>query len=189
MFCKKRVLRNFAKLNFIKKETLTQVFSCEFCEISKNNFFTEHFRWLLLPLVSLAKIRKISNSNKSFKSSGVCRLSQDNIHPVFLVKLLLYWILRKIYELKSVKKSVLIIFAWCRSERLIRQTLSEVLSGKFSLSFSIAFYSKMLWIIRVVFIVNYYVLNKKLLIVNLKIKWRKKVKIQKKNKKTHPQTR
>ena len=28
--------------NFIKKETLAQVFSCEFCEISKNNFFTEH---------------------------------------------------------------------------------------------------------------------------------------------------
>ena len=25
--------------NFIKKETLTQVFSCEFCEISKNTFF------------------------------------------------------------------------------------------------------------------------------------------------------
>ena len=25
--------------NFIKKESLTQVFSCEFCEISKNNFF------------------------------------------------------------------------------------------------------------------------------------------------------
>ena len=28
--------------NFIKKETLAQVFSCEFCEISKNIFFTEH---------------------------------------------------------------------------------------------------------------------------------------------------
>ena len=28
--------------NFIKKETPTQVFSCEFCEISKNTFFTEH---------------------------------------------------------------------------------------------------------------------------------------------------
>ena len=26
----------------IKKETLAQVFSCEFCEISKNTFFTEH---------------------------------------------------------------------------------------------------------------------------------------------------
>ena len=28
--------------NFIKKETLTQVSSCEFYEISKNTFFTEH---------------------------------------------------------------------------------------------------------------------------------------------------
>ena len=28
--------------NFIKKETLAQVFSCEFCKISKNTFFTEH---------------------------------------------------------------------------------------------------------------------------------------------------
>ena len=28
--------------NFIKKETLAQVFSCEFCEISKSTFFTEH---------------------------------------------------------------------------------------------------------------------------------------------------
>ena len=28
--------------NFIKKETLAQVFSCEICVISKNTFFTEH---------------------------------------------------------------------------------------------------------------------------------------------------
>ena len=28
--------------------TLAQVFSCEFCEISKNTFFTEHLWWLLL---------------------------------------------------------------------------------------------------------------------------------------------
>ena len=28
--------------NFIKKETLAQVLSCEFCEISKNNVSTEH---------------------------------------------------------------------------------------------------------------------------------------------------
>ena len=27
---------------FSTNETLTRVFSCEFCEISKNNFFTEH---------------------------------------------------------------------------------------------------------------------------------------------------
>ena len=56
VFCKKGFLRNFAKFtgknlcqslffnkvagacNFIKKETLAQVSSCEFCEISKNTF-------------------------------------------------------------------------------------------------------------------------------------------------------
>ena len=27
---------------FIEKETLAQLFSCEFCEISMNIFFTEH---------------------------------------------------------------------------------------------------------------------------------------------------
>ena len=30
--------------NFIKKEALAQVFSCEFCEISKNTFFTGNLR-------------------------------------------------------------------------------------------------------------------------------------------------
>ena len=61
MFYKKDVLRNFAKFtgkhlcqrlflnkvaglrpracNFIEKKSLAQVFSCEFCEISKNTFF------------------------------------------------------------------------------------------------------------------------------------------------------
>ena len=29
---------------FFKKETRTQVFSCEFCESSENTFFTEHLR-------------------------------------------------------------------------------------------------------------------------------------------------
>ena len=57
VLCKKGVLRNFTKFtgkhlcqslffnkvagqacNFIKKETLAQVFSCEFCGISKNTF-------------------------------------------------------------------------------------------------------------------------------------------------------
>ena len=30
--------------NFIEKETLAQVFSCEFSETSKNTFFTEHLQ-------------------------------------------------------------------------------------------------------------------------------------------------
>ena len=52
VFCKKDVLRNFAKIkrkhlailkklqacNFINKENLAQLFRCEFCEISKNTF-------------------------------------------------------------------------------------------------------------------------------------------------------
>ena len=36
------ISQNSRACNFIKKETLTQVFSCEFSEISKNTFFTEH---------------------------------------------------------------------------------------------------------------------------------------------------
>ena len=62
VFCRKDLLRNFTKFtgkhlcqsacNFIEKETLAQVFSCEFWEISKNSFFTEHFRWLLLKRLS-----------------------------------------------------------------------------------------------------------------------------------------
>ena len=35
-------LELYQACNFIKKEALAQVFSCEFCEISKNTFFTEH---------------------------------------------------------------------------------------------------------------------------------------------------
>ena len=41
VICEKGVLRNFTKFtgkHFIKKETLAQVFSREFCEISKNTF-------------------------------------------------------------------------------------------------------------------------------------------------------
>ena len=34
----------FQDCNFIKKEPLAQVFSCEFCEMFKNIFFTEHLR-------------------------------------------------------------------------------------------------------------------------------------------------
>ena len=53
VFYKKGVLKNFAKftgkhqcqsLFFNKKETLAQVFSCEYCEIFKNTFYAEHLR-------------------------------------------------------------------------------------------------------------------------------------------------
>ena len=37
----------------LKRETLSQVFSCEFCGIPKNTFFIEHIWWLLLPLLEM----------------------------------------------------------------------------------------------------------------------------------------
>ena len=64
VFCKKGVLRNFAKFTgkhlcqsfffnkvsgprtatLLKKRLWRSVFSCEFCEISRDIFFTEHLR-------------------------------------------------------------------------------------------------------------------------------------------------
>ena len=56
VFCEKRCSQKFRKIhrkhlcqrpeacNFIKKEALAQVLCCEFCEISKNTYFTEHLR-------------------------------------------------------------------------------------------------------------------------------------------------
>ena len=53
--------------NIIKKETLAQLLSCEFCEIFKNIFFKEHLWWLLLQkhLLSLTVIfvQKIKGIN------------------------------------------------------------------------------------------------------------------------------
>ena len=45
--------------NFIKIESLAQVFSCEFCEISKNTFFTEQLRRLLLLVVTHLNINSL----------------------------------------------------------------------------------------------------------------------------------
>ena len=42
--CKIHGKATVAESPFIRKETLAQVFSCEFCKISKNTFFTEHLR-------------------------------------------------------------------------------------------------------------------------------------------------
>ena len=72
---KKGVLRNLTKFpgkhlkpeayNFIEKETLAQMFSCEFCEISKNNFFTEHF-WTT---ASISNFKHLTIALKYFYSS------------------------------------------------------------------------------------------------------------------------
>ena len=38
------IIKSLKERVFIKKEVLTQVFSCKFCEIFKNTFFKEHLR-------------------------------------------------------------------------------------------------------------------------------------------------
>ena len=49
---------------FIKKKTLVQVFSCEFCEVFRNNVFTEHLR------VTASNIRdKLMLVNMTFDKS------------------------------------------------------------------------------------------------------------------------
>ena len=44
LFAPPPLLSRIKACNFIKKETLTLVFSCEFCGIFKNTFLTEHPR-------------------------------------------------------------------------------------------------------------------------------------------------
>ena len=80
---KKGVLRNFAKftgkhlcqiLFSDKKETLAQVFTCEYCEISKNTFSIEHsqttaseYSWQSSPTTPTSSIFSFN-----FKHQGYC---------------------------------------------------------------------------------------------------------------------
>ena len=71
--------------NFIKKEILVQVFSCEFREISKNNFFTEHL-WTTAS-ASWWKARKRKRCwviNKSHKKKIKIAASIDLVNTVKL---------------------------------------------------------------------------------------------------------
>ena len=55
-------------LNFIKKETLAQVLSCEFCQISKNTF---SYRTTPVPASSnsIKRLEFIDNSDKSMNNN------------------------------------------------------------------------------------------------------------------------
>ena len=53
--------------SFIKKETLSQVFSCEFCEIYKNTFFTGHLWTTASEFVTKMLIFRSSRSQMFFK--------------------------------------------------------------------------------------------------------------------------
>ena len=61
-------------LQFFKSKTVAQVFFCEFWEISKNIFFTEHLRLLLY--WNLTYYMLFERLKNAFKSSAVCVLFQ-----------------------------------------------------------------------------------------------------------------
>ena len=94
--CKKCVLKNFAKFTekhlcrslffnkvargpqfILKKETLAQVFCCEFCGILKNTFFIEHLWWLLLYFTDIEG-RCLNKFGKYLSCRGVFRTHTNN---------------------------------------------------------------------------------------------------------------
>ena len=51
--------KNCLTLQLYLKKTPAQLFSCEFCEIFKNTFLTEHLRWLLLNIILYFQTRQV----------------------------------------------------------------------------------------------------------------------------------
>ena len=123
---RKGVLRNFAKFtekrlcqsrffikllhaeayNFIEKETLVQVFSCEFCEISKNAFFTEHL------------CATDATCGSSFiPTSSECLSSKSEI-SLLLLSLTFYYLsqmmpfIKHVTKLCSVRSNVMLLFLY-----------------------------------------------------------------------------
>ena len=81
MFCKKGVIRNFAKFTgkhqcqslFFNKDAwgLQQVFPCEFCEISKNNFY---YRTLLVAASIFSMKRLYKNDSLSYTEKLIAQM-------------------------------------------------------------------------------------------------------------------
>ena len=94
MFCEKGFLRNFAEFtgkhlcqklffkacNVIKKESLVQVFSCEFCEISKNTFFYR------TPAVAASEIYKASLIPIGCRANSTVEISFLFLHNCIILK-------------------------------------------------------------------------------------------------------
>ena len=61
--------RGIQTCNFIKKETLAQVFSSEFCELFKFIFFTEHLRADASEIKQMTDVKCFVNILASFTYS------------------------------------------------------------------------------------------------------------------------
>ena len=73
-------------LQLCLKETPTQIFSCEISKIFKNNFFTEHLRWLLLEGVAKACNFIKKETLAQVSSYEFCKISKNTYcYKTFLV--------------------------------------------------------------------------------------------------------
>ena len=79
--------------NFIKKETLAQVFFCEFCEISKNTFSTDHLRTPASGSFRVFFYRLYYKMcfQLRYKSCQVFQLSRARHEMVALIRNLHFW--------------------------------------------------------------------------------------------------
>ena len=75
-------------INFIKKESLAQVFSCKFCEISKITFFTEHL-WATASVLENCKMRTKVGATYSRWEGILFRAPKGSIKGLLLFKILL----------------------------------------------------------------------------------------------------
>ena len=83
--------------NFIKKETLAQVFSCEFCEIFKNTFFTDYLQATpsvgseIRPcdLLNMSITVKILLIYKTYRNFEIRRYLDMNIATKYFINLIL----------------------------------------------------------------------------------------------------
>ena len=83
-------LQTSSVCNFIKKETLEQLFSCKFCEISKNTFFIEH-------------LRATASALKDALKKSVLQILQKNNK---LIKIWANSFLERLLQVKSLEKLV-----------------------------------------------------------------------------------
>ena len=142
-FCKKGVFRNFTELteklsHFFYKvagvrpatlfKTLTHVFSCEFCEIFKNTFFTEHLWWLFLcfshPTWNICLQKHLHICNSSFSSFDVlflqlsCTFKKTRLQKLSLLRFEHDWNIKgKLFNSLIIDKEVTILewnggFSW-----------------------------------------------------------------------------
>ena len=75
----------------LKKENLAQVFSCEFCKVSKNTFFTDHLR-VISSLSYTTKLRKDLFPMK-IAICGMGTFSQNISRYVYFQAMVFLWIL------------------------------------------------------------------------------------------------